>query len=146
MCKDIVGDRPLMRGDVMDIRQSSFPVAAFVAFCVAAMAVAVLPVPASATTDGLQAFFGNTLISVDGGIESHFYYKPDHTFTGKIPAFYMVMKGTWSEKPDGTVCRVFDPPLPTMKNPDCGPMRVHKLGDHETDANGDSENLVPGIR
>lgn len=28
----------------------------------------------------LSAFYGNTLISIDGGIESHFYYNPDYTF------------------------------------------------------------------
>lgn len=132
--------------EVMYLKQSSFSPAAFVASAIAALAFVILPVPAFADGDLLQSFFGNTLISVDGGVESHFYYKPDHTFTGKVPAFYMVMKGTWSEKPDGTVCRVFDPPLPTLKNPDCGPMMVRKVGDRETDPNGDSEKLVQGIQ
>lgn len=130
----------------MHDRQSSFALAACVASGVAALALVILPVPASAGDDLLQSFFGNTLISIDSGIESHFYYKPDHTFSGRIPAFYMVLKGTWSEQPDGTVCRIFDPPLPTLKNPDCGPMPVRKLGDRETDPNGDSETLVPGIQ
>lgn len=128
----------------MYLKQSSFDLAAFVASGIAALALAIFPV--SASDDLLQSFFGNTLITVDGGIESHFYYKPDHTFTGKIPAFYMVVKGTWSEKPDGTICRVFDPPLPTLKNPDCGPMRVRKVGDRAIDTNGDSEKLVQGIQ
>ncbi len=96
--------------------------------------------------DVLANFYGNTLISLDHGIESHFYYRPDHTFTGKVPAYYMVFKGTWYQKPDGTICRVFDPPLPTLQNPDCGPMRVGKVGDREREPNGDAEKLVAGIR
>ena len=108
---------------------------------VLALAAAVSP-PA----DDMQAFYGNTLVTIDGGIESHFYYKPDHSFTGMVPEFYFKLNGRWSEKPDGTICRVFDPPLPTVKNPDCGPMLVHRLGEKKTFDDGDSQALVPGIK
>ncbi len=120
---------------------------AFAAHAAALLAAALLaPAPAAFAGDALSGLYGNTLISVDGGIESYFWYKPDHTFTGSVPAFYFALKGTWTQNADGTICRIFDPPLPTMKNPDCGPMLVHKVGDAETDANGDREELVAGIR
>lgn len=117
---------------------------------VAVTAAALLPaIPALSLAadagDTCASLYGNTLVSVDGGIESHFWYKPDHTFTGSVPQFYFALKGTWSQNPDGTICRVFDPPLPMVKNPDCGPVLVHKLGNSETDGHGNSEKLVPGI-
>jgi hypothetical protein len=116
---------------------------------VIAGAALLLGIPALAMAadagDTCASLYGNTLVSVDGGIESHFWYKPDHTFTGSVPQFYFRLKGTWSQNPDGTICRVFDPPLPMVKNPDCGPVLVHKPGDSETDAHGDSEKLVAGI-
>jgi hypothetical protein len=103
-----------------------------------------------ATVEGgngnMAAFYGNTLITTDGGIESHFYYKSDHSFTGSVPQYHFDLKGRWHEMPDGTICRVFDPPLPRVKNPDCGPMLVHTLGEHQTFDNGDSQTLVPGIK
>ncbi len=101
---------------------------------------------ALAGNDVLVNFYGNTLISMDGGIKSYFWYKPDHTFTGSVPAYYLALKGTWSQSADGTICRVFDPPLPTMDNPDCGPMLVHNVGDVESDANGHREKLVAGVQ
>jgi len=96
--------------------------------------------------DDLTPFYDNTLIAVDGGIESHFWYKPDHTFTGKVPEYSFDLKGTWSENDDGTICRVFDPPLPMVKNPDCGPMSVHAVGDVAVDTHGHGEKLVAGIQ
>ena len=96
--------------------------------------------------DGLSPFYDNTLIAVDRGIESHMWYKADHTFTGKVPEYSFDLKGTWSENTDGTICRVFNPPLPMGKNPDCGPMLVHTVGDAETDPRGDSEKLVAGVQ
>lgn len=99
-----------------------------------------------APADDMQGLYGNTLVTVDGGIEARFYYKPDHTFTGKVPEFYFKLSGTWSQKPDGTICRVFDPPLPTVKNPDCGPIAVHAVGDKKVFENGDSQALMEGIR
>jgi len=113
----------------------------------AALAVALAGITVvRAATDDLAGFYGNTLVTVDGGIESHFYYRQDHTFTGKVPAFYMVLRGTWKEQPDGTICRVFDPLPPTMKNPDCGPMLVRKVGDKAKDNTGHREKLVAGIQ
>lgn len=101
---------------------------------------------AASTADDMAAFYGNTLITVDGGVESHFHYQPDHTFTATVPQFHFDMKGRWSVAPDGDICRVFDPPLPLVPNPDCGPMLVHSLGEHQSFPNGDSQALVPGIQ
>ena len=101
---------------------------------------------AATTPDTMAGLYGNTLVAIDGGIESHFYYKPDHTFTGMVPKFYFKLSGSWREQPDGTICRVFDPPLPTIKNPDCGPMAVRSVGERKTFDNGDSQTLVQGIR
>jgi len=96
--------------------------------------------------DEMAEYYGNTLISRDGGYVSHFYYKADHTFSGRVPAYMFEFQGTWQQMPDGTICRVFDPPLPRVKNPDCGPLLVHHLGDNENEPNGDTEKLVPGIQ
>jgi hypothetical protein len=102
--------------------------------------------PAGSGPADLAAFYGNTLITVDGGIESHFYYRPDHTFTGIVPQYSFDLKGRWHIGPDGRLCRVFDPPVPRVKNPDCGPMLVHALGEKKAFDNGDSQMLVEGIR
>lgn len=111
-----------------------------------ALVVMLVTATAGASTDDMAAFYGNTLVTSDGGIESHFYYKPDHTFTGIVPQYHFDLKGRWREKPDGTVCRVFDPPVPRVKNPDCGPMLVHAVGENKTFNNGDSQTLVEGIK
>jgi hypothetical protein len=94
----------------------------------------------------LSDFFGNTLVSKDGDFETHYYYSSDHTFTAKLPAYYLVLKGTWSQTAKGEICRVFSNPLPGIKNPDCNVMQVHKLGDAEVEPNGDSEKLVAGLQ
>ncbi len=96
--------------------------------------------------DALANFYGNTLITRDGGYVSHFYYKPDHTFSGKVPAYMFDFQGTWQQMPDGSICRVFNPPLPRMKNPDCGPLLVHRVGEAEKEPNGDAAKLVEGIQ
>jgi len=101
---------------------------------------------ANANNDELAEFYGNTLITRDGGYVSHFYYKPDHTFSGKVPAYMFDFQGTWQQMPDGTICRVFNPPLPRVKNPDCGPLLVRHLGDKEKEPNGDAAKLVAGIQ
>ncbi|MDR3527505.1 MAG: hypothetical protein P4L57_09505 [Rhizomicrobium sp.] len=101
---------------------------------------------ASADSDPMADYYGNTLITRDGGYVSHFYYKPDHTFSGKVPAYMFEFQGTWQQMPDGSICRIFNPPLPRMKNPDCGPLLVHRLGDKENEPNGDAEKLVLGIQ
>jgi len=98
-----------------------------------------------AASDRLQPLFGNTLIAKDGGIVSHFWYKRDHTFTGTVPAYAYALKGTWVAKEDGTICRTFDPALPTVKNPDCGPIGVREIGEKYT-SDEHSEMLVAGIR
>lgn len=103
-------------------------------------------VSSTAASDGLAHLYGNTLIATDGGIVSHFWYKPDHTFTGTVPAYSYSLHGHWRENGDGTICRNFDPPLPTIKNPDCGTILVRKVGDKQTDAEGHSEVLVAGVR
>ena len=110
------------------------------------LALVLVLVSAVTPPDDMAGFYGNTLVTVDGRIESHFYYKPDHTFTGTVPQYHYDLKGRWRENPDGTVCRVFDPPVPKVKNPDCGPMLVHAVGELKTFDNGDSQTLVPGIQ
>lgn len=112
---------------------------------VAALATA-NPPPAVSQDDILAAFYGNTLVTVDDGIKAYFYYKPDHTFTGKVPEFYFALKGTWNVDQKGEVCRVFDPLPPRMTNPDCGPMLVHRVGDAGSDASGHKERLLAGMR
>ena len=96
--------------------------------------------------DILSALYGNTLIATDGGIDSHFWYRADHTFTGTVPAYSYPLKGTWVVNAAGVVCRNFNPPLPMVKNPDCGIILIHKLGDKQTDANGHREILVAGVQ
>ncbi len=116
----------------------------------ALLALAVLSAAAQATDapagDAMAAYYGNTLISRDGGYVSHFYYKADHTFSGKVPAYMFAFQGTWQQMPDGSICRIYNPPLPRVKNPDCGPLLVHHLGDKENAPNGDAAKLVPGIQ
>jgi hypothetical protein len=109
----------------------------------AGLALASAPA-AQAQDDVMSGFYGNTLISKDGAYESHYHYNPDHTFTDSLPAYFMVLKGTWSEDANGQVCRVFSVKLPGVKNPDCNMMQVHKVGDVESEPNGDSEKLVSG--
>ena len=99
-----------------------------------------------APPDEMTELYGNTLITRSDSYIVHFYYKPDHTFSGTVPAYMFSFKGTRSELPDGTICRVFDPPLPRTKNPDCGPMLVRRIGDEEKEPNGDAAKLVAGIR
>lgn len=114
-----------------------------VLLCVAATPGFAADNPISA--DPMAAYYGNTLVSLDGGIESFTYFNADHTFTGKAPAYGFTYQGTWSFEGD-TLCRVYDPPLPGEKNPDCGPLRLYKIGDKEKDPNGDGQVLVEGIR
>jgi hypothetical protein len=109
-----------------------------------AVAVASPTVP-TPKNDILANFYGNTLITVDNGIKTYFYYNADHTFTGKVPQFYFVLKGTWSVNDKGEVCRIFDPLPPMLTNPDCGPMLVSKVGEVGRDGTGHAEKLVAGI-
>jgi hypothetical protein len=53
--------------------------------------LAVASNPVKADQDVLPDFFGNTLVSKDGDFETHYYYSPDHTFTAKLPAYYLVL-------------------------------------------------------
>ena len=110
------------------------------------LALVLMLVSAATPPDDMAGFYGNTLINVDGGIESHFYYKKNHTFTGTVPQYHFDLKGRWRENPDGSICRIFDPAVPRVKNPDCGPMTVHAVGEKNVDANGDSQTLVEGIQ
>ena len=112
----------------------------------AAAAICAVDPPHAFAGDSLSALYGNTLIATDGGIESHFWYKADHTFTGTVPAYSYPLKGTWIVNGEGIVCRNFDPPLPTVRNPDCGAILIRKLGDKRSDANGHTETLVAGVR
>lgn len=111
-----------------------------------AMAVAAAITPTAAAQNDLSGLYGNTVVTVDDGIEAHFYYAADHTFTGKVPAYFFDLKGTWTAKEDGTVCRVFSPPIPRVKNPDCGPIAVRKPGEKKVFDDGDSQKLVSGIQ
>ena len=107
---------------------------------------AIAPTTVRADQDVLNGFYGNTLISKDGDYETHYFYKSDHNFTATLPVYYLALKGTWTQDANGEICRVFSTPLPGVKNPDCNVMQVHKVGDTETEANGDSEKLVAGLQ
>ncbi len=99
----------------------------------------------SAQADDLMATrIGNTTISKGGGPEVHMYYNADGTFSGKIIGMKIALKGTWKE--DGsTVCLIYDPVPPTVKNPMCLPLEAHQVGDTWT-AGARTVTLAQGIQ
>ncbi len=104
--------------------------------------------PAFAADDVMAGFYGNTVISTGGAVESRTHFKADHTFDAVFGGGMFTSKGTWEIK-DGNVCRTYDPPLPNIPNPVCVPAEPHKVGDKWTvTVNGDTRqvSLVAGIQ
>lgn len=98
-----------------------------------------------AQDEAMAPRFGNTTLThTESGHELHMYYKPDHTFTGKIVDVGWDVKGTWVVN-SGTLCLTYDPPLPTVSNPVCQPVVAHKIGDTWT-VGKNTATLVKGIQ
>lgn len=99
----------------------------------AALAVLVLSGAAVAADDMMAGFYGNTVISTGGAIESHTHFKADHTFDAMFSGMGQTFasKGTWEIK-EGNVCRTYDPAPPGVSNPVCVPAEPHKVGDKWT--------------
>ncbi|HEY4113587.1 MAG TPA: hypothetical protein VGM17_05940 [Rhizomicrobium sp.] len=109
-------------------------------------ALASAPALASAEdVDVMASRFGNTTIAhTESGHEVHMYYKPDHTFTGKVVDVGFDLKGTWAV--NGTdLCLTYDPAPPTVTNPQCQPIAPHKVGDSWT-AGGRTITIVAGVQ
>jgi hypothetical protein len=103
------------------------------------------PSLAMAQDDAMASRYGNTTVThTESGHELHTYYKPDHTFTGKIVDVGMDVKGTWAVN-SGTLCLTYTPALPLVSNPVCQPVLAHKVGDTWTTGKNTS-SLVQGIR
>jgi hypothetical protein len=103
---------------------------------------------ALAADDVMAGFYGNTVISTGGAVESRTHFKADHTFDAVFGGGMFNSKGTWEIK-DGNVCRTYDPPIPNLPNPVCVPAVPHKVGDKWTvTVNGDvrQATLVAGIQ
>ncbi|HEX4302928.1 MAG TPA: hypothetical protein VHZ78_09045 [Rhizomicrobium sp.] len=98
-----------------------------------ASAVLLCAAPAFADDDVMAGFYGNTVISTGGGIESRTHFKADHTFdaTFTAAAGSFASKGTWAIS-GGQVCRTYDPAPPGVSNPVCVPADPHKAGDSWT--------------
>lgn len=76
--------------------------------------------------DIMAGFYGNTVASTGGMIETHTYYKADHSFTMKARGAEFA--GTWAL--DGAnLCRTFAAPPPGLPNPLCTPIAAHRVGD-----------------
>ncbi len=67
----------------------------------------------------MAGFYGNTVISTGGAIESHTHFKADHTFDAMFSGMGQTFasKGTWELK-DGNVCRTYDPAPPGIYQSD----------------------------
>lgn len=115
----------------------------------AAAAALLLSAGSALAADDLMAgFYGNTVISTGGAVESRTHFKADHTFDAVFGGGMFNSKGTWEIK-DGNVCRTYDPPIPNVPNPVCVPAEAHKVGDKWTvTVNGDVRqvSLVAGIQ
>lgn len=105
------------------------------AFVMSALALVVGLTAALAADDPMAATYGNTLVVVDpDGVESHLYYRADHSFSGRVPSANYDYKGTWSVDGTGHVCRTYSETIPGVPNPDCDEVAVvaHTVGDNWT--------------
>src|SRR5690348_18278682 len=72
-------------------------------------ALAIAATPALAADDIMAGFYGNTVISAGGMLESHTHYRADHTFdvTATAMGRSFNAKGTWrsEERRVGKECR-----------------------------------------
>jgi len=100
--------------------------------------------PALAADDIMAGFYGNTVISSGGVLESHTHYRADHTFDVTATAMGQSFngKGTWAIDDKGQLCRTYETPPPSMPNPLCIPAESHKVGDSWTiTINGGTRNM-----
>ncbi|HVE05360.1 MAG TPA: hypothetical protein VNB30_15005 [Rhizomicrobium sp.] len=94
-------------------------------------ALAIAATPALAADDIMAGFYGNTVISAGGMLESHTHYRADHTFdvTATAMGRSFNAKGTWKIDDKGQLCRTYETAPPGMPNPLCIPAEPHKIGD-----------------
>ena len=112
---------------------------------IAASLVALCAAPAMAANDIMAGYYGNTVISAGGMVESHTHYKADHTFDMTASAMGQTFagKGTWQIDDKGELCRTFESPPPGTPNPLCIPAAAHKAGDSWTiTLNGQTRNIT----
>ena len=111
---------------------------------ITASAAMLLAGPAFAADDIMAGYYGNTVVSTGGAIESHTHYKADHTFDAMFSGMGQTFasKGTWAIDGTGQLCRTYDPPPPGMTNPVCIPAAAHKVGDNWTVTVGGATRAV----
>lgn len=100
--------------------------------------------PALAGDDIMAGYYGNTVVSVGGVLESHTHYRADHTFDVSATAMGQSFndKGTWAIDDKGQLCRTYESPPPGFPNPLCIPAEAHKVGDSWTvSVNGQTRNM-----
>ena len=100
--------------------------------------------PAFAADDIMAGYYGNTVVSVGGILESHTHYRADHTFDMTATAMGQSFdgKGTWAIDDKGQLCRTYESPPPGMPNPLCIPAAAHKVGDSWTvSVNGQTRDM-----
>ena len=99
---------------------------------------------ALAADDIMAGYYGNTVVSVGGVLESHTHYRADHTFDVSASAMGQSFndKGTWAIDDKGQLCRTYEKPPPGFPNPLCIPAEAHKVGDSWTvSVNGQTRNM-----
>jgi hypothetical protein len=109
-----------------------------------ATAAALSVAPALAADDMMSGYYGNTVVSVGGMLESHTHYRADHTFDVTATAMGQSFngKGTWAIDDKGQLCRTYETPPPGITNPLCIPAEMHKIGDSWTaTVNGQTRNM-----
>lgn len=100
--------------------------------------------PGLAGDDIMAGYYGNTVVSVGGVLESHTHYRADHTFDVSATAMGQSFndKGTWAIDDKGQLCRNYESPPPGFPNPLCIPAEAHKVGDSWTvSVNGQTRNM-----
>jgi len=103
------------------------------------------PAISQSQDDVMTSRFGNTTVARTAkGHEVHFYYNPDHTFTGRVVDVSYDLRGTWVVE-NGQLCRNYNPLPPMTTNPDCQTVAAEKIGDTWT-VDGNTATLVAGIR
>jgi hypothetical protein len=94
-------------------------------------ALALSATRALAGDDIMAGYYGNTVISAGGMLESHTHYRADHTFDVTATAMGQSFngKGTWKIDDQGQLCRTYETAPPGMPNPLCIVLESHKVGD-----------------
>jgi len=109
-----------------------------------AVTFAALSAAPALAADLMAGYYGNTVISTGGVLESHTHYRPDHTFDVTATAMGQSFngKGSWAIDDKGQLCRTYETPPPGMPNPLCIPAETHKVGDSWTaSVNGQTRNM-----